>query len=333
MRALLRPELRVPALILLGLAVATLAIAVRWTHISAAPLDFATARQYHALTLAREYYIRDSGSATAWQKRVAHVNFEQEPLLEVPVLEFVAATAYRIAGGEHIWIPRLLSSLFWVAGGVFVFLLARRLAGRWGASLAVLIYLFFPFPLVASTSFQPDPLMVMLLLAAAVAIVRHHEEQTRWRFGVALVLSAADIFVKPGIAAFFLLPVFAALAVVRRGTRGALRARSFYAFPAVVLLPTVALYAYSFAVARFLAQQPGVEVNPRVLLETFYWRGWLNMIERVLRPPLLGDRAALLVLLVGACGVVVSRTKTQLAVLLALWGGYVALALVVSNQT
>jgi hypothetical protein len=319
--------------VLVGLAVAALAIAVRWNHVAAAPLDFAEARQYHALTLAREYYLRDSASTPEWKKRVARVNFELEPLLEVPILERVAATAYRLVGGERVWIPRLLSSLFWVGGALFLFLLARRFAEWWGASLAVLIYLFFPFPLVASTSFQPDPLMVMLLLAAAWAIVRHHEQQTLRRFGVALAVTAAAVFVKPGIAAFFLLPLFAALAVAARGARGALRIRSFYLFPAVVLLPTAALYVYSFVTGRFLAQQPGVEVNPRAVLETFFWRGWLDIIERVLRPPLLGERAALLVLLVAACGVLASRTKTQLAILLSLWGGYVALALVVSNQT
>jgi hypothetical protein len=319
--------------VLVGLAVAALAIAVRWSHVTAAPLDFAQARQYHALTLAREYYVRDSTSTPEWKRHVARVNFELEPLLEVPILERVAATAYRIVGGERLWIPRLLSSLFWVGGALFLFLLARRFAEWWAALVAVLIYLFFPFPLVASTSFQPDPLMVMLLLAAALAIVRHHEQQTPRRFGVALALAAAAVFVKPGIAAFFVLPLFAALAVAARGTRDALRSRSFYLFPAVVLLPTIALYAYSFVTGRFLAHQPGVEVNPRAVLETFFWRGWLDIIERVLRPPLLRDRAALLVLLVAACGVVASRTKTQLAILLSLWGGYVALALVVSNQT
>src|SRR5438552_16855204 len=44
MRLRLRPELGVSAVVLLGLAVAALAIGIRWSHISAVPLDFAAAR-------------------------------------------------------------------------------------------------------------------------------------------------------------------------------------------------------------------------------------------------------------------------------------------------
>jgi hypothetical protein len=327
-----RPELRIPALVLIGLAVAALAVAARWSHVSAAPMDFASARQYHALTLARWFYIRDT-DAPAWQKEVAEVNFDQEPQLELPVMEFVAATAYRVVGGERIWIPRLLSSLFWVAGAVFVYLLARRFAHAWAAALAVFVYLFFPFPLVASTSFQPDPLMILLLVAALFAVVRHHEQPTSERLILAGALAGAAIFVKPGIAAFFLLPVFVALALTRQRAPAALRNADSYVFLVLALLPTAAFYAYSFTAHRFLSQQPGVEINPRLLVESFYWEGWLDMIESVLRPPFLGDRAAIIILLAAIGGVLLSRTPTQRRILVALWLGYLSFGVVISNQT
>src|SRR5207253_1831671 len=136
---------------------------------------------------------------------------------ELPIFERAVAIAYRIAGGERLWIPRLLSSLFWITGGLFLYLLAARFARWWSALFVVGIYLFFPFPLIASTSFQPDPLMVMLFLAAALAIVRHHERPTRQRFTAAVLLAGAAVFEKPGIAAFFLLPLFAVLAITRSG--------------------------------------------------------------------------------------------------------------------
>jgi 4-amino-4-deoxy-L-arabinose transferase-like glycosyltransferase len=295
-------------------------------------MDFASARQYHSLTLARWYYIRDS-DAPEWQKRVAKVNFDQEPQLEFPLMEFVAATAYRVVGGERIWIPRLISSLFWVAGSVFVYLLARRFAHWWAAVLAVLVYLFFPFPLVASTSFQPDPLMILLLLAALFAVVRHHVQPTRRRLALAGALAGAAVFVKPGIAAFFVIPVFVALALTRLPARAVLRRRESYLFVVAALLPTAVFYAYSFAAHRFLSQQPGVEINPHVLVKSFYWRGWLDMIEMVLRPPFFGDRAAIIVLLIAISGIFVSRAPTQRRILVALWIGYACFGLVISNQT
>ena len=115
----------------------------------------------------------------------------------------------------------------------------ERLSNR--PLLAVLVYLFFPFPLLASTSFQPDPLMVMLFLAASLAILRHHERPTRSRFVAAALLSAAAVFVKPGIATFFVLPLFAALAIVRTGFRGAIVRPSAYVFPVLTLLPATSL--------------------------------------------------------------------------------------------
>ena len=95
--------------------------------------------------------------------------------------------------GERLWLPRLFSSLFWLAGALFLYLLATRFVPWWGAVFAALLYLFLPFPLVASTSFQPDPFMVMLLLAAALAIVRHDEQCTGRRFVAALVLTGAAV--------------------------------------------------------------------------------------------------------------------------------------------
>jgi hypothetical protein len=52
--------------------------------------------------------------------------------------------------------------------------------------------------------------MVMLILASILATVRHDERPTHQRLGVALGVCAAAVFVKPGIAAFFTLPAFAA---------------------------------------------------------------------------------------------------------------------------
>jgi Dolichyl-phosphate-mannose-protein mannosyltransferase len=329
-----RPRLRRATLsVAVAFAVAALAIGIRWSHISSPPLDFALARQYHSFNIARWYYIRGLASAPAWQRRVAYGNYEQEPALELPILESTAATAYRIAGGERTWIPRLLSSLFWTIGAAFLYVLAMRLGGRSAALLAVALYLFFPFPLVASTSFQPDPAMIMMLLAAVWAVVRHHEQpSTRRLIGASLVASVA-VLVKPGIAALFLLPLFAALAVVRGGVRGALTRPASYAYATLALLPTGMVYLYSAITHRFLSHQPGVEIAPRLLWQSFFWRGWLNMIEVVLRPPFFGARAALTVLVVALCGLLVARTRTQRAILLGLWTGYLLLGLVITNQT
>jgi hypothetical protein len=56
------------------------------------------------------------------------------------------------------------------------------------------------------------------------------------------------------------------------------------------------------------------------------------MIETVLRPPFFGVRAALTVLLVALCALLIARTKTQRAILLGLWTGYLLFGLVITNH-
>ena len=327
----MRPNSRSLALAVLAIVIAGVALAARWNHVNASPFDVAEARQLQDATLARGYYVLHLSAAPDWQRRVMRARLREAQPIELPILPYAAAISFRLAGGEHLWIPRLLSSLFWILGALFLYLLARRFTHGWAALLGVAVYLFLPFPLVASTSFQPDPLMVMLIVASILATVRHHERPTRQRLGVALAVSAAGVFIKPGIPAFFTLPTFAALAIARSGTRRAFASPSFYLFPVLSLLPAVVLYVYGAIAGSFLQGKIQESVNPHLLLESIFWHGWLDMIRTVLRAPLLGDRSALLVLVVAASGVLLARTKAQRAVLLALWGGYVLFGLTIDN--
>ena len=67
------------------------------------------------------------------------------------------------------------------------------------------------------------------VLAAALAIVRYDERATEGRFFAAVGLSAGAIFIKPGIAAFFLLPLFAMVSVGRIGVRVTFAPAQLYA--------------------------------------------------------------------------------------------------------
>ncbi len=81
------------------------------------------------------------------------------------MLEALVALSYRL-WGENLAIPRIYSILFWLTGAAFLFDLACRLTHRDGAFVSLLFYLFLPFGIYASRSFQPDPLMVALTLSA-----------------------------------------------------------------------------------------------------------------------------------------------------------------------
>jgi len=118
--------------------------------------------------------------------------------LGAPILEFLVSIGYRILGAERLWLPRLLSSLFWLVGGGFLYLIGKRITDADAALFATAFYLFLPFAVVASRSFQPDPLMVTLLLASVFAILRYDEAPSRSRLAMAAVVSSLAFVVKPG---------------------------------------------------------------------------------------------------------------------------------------
>lgn len=72
-------------------------------------------------------------------------------------MESVAAAGYHLLGGERIWLGGTVSSVLWLLGGACLFLLARRLASDLAAGVAVAFYLFAPYAIAASRTFQPDP--------------------------------------------------------------------------------------------------------------------------------------------------------------------------------
>ena len=80
-------------------------------------------------TLARGYYVLDFGGGPDWQKRVMRARLREAEPIELPILPYATAIIYRLVGGEHLWIPRLLSSLFWIVGALLLYLLTTRFRG------------------------------------------------------------------------------------------------------------------------------------------------------------------------------------------------------------
>src|SRR3954447_3604948 len=167
------------AAVLIAGALLVAALLVRAYAIGRPPVDFQPERPYHSAIVARWYYIEHTHEGSAAHRQAALVSKKREFVREPPILEYAAALVYRATGGEHLWIPRLFLSICWVTGGLLLFLLARRLASIEAAVAALAFYLFLPFGINASRSFQPDPLMVVLAIAAVLLVVRDDAERSR----------------------------------------------------------------------------------------------------------------------------------------------------------
>lgn len=291
----------------------TAAFGVRMVRLDEPPLNFHATRQYRSLLIARGYYFEGLTAVPDWQQQAASVSKQRQGILEPPVLELLTAAGYRLVGGERLWIPKVLSSLFWLVGAIFLYRIAARIAGAQAALFSAAFYLLLPFAVVASRSFQPDPLMVMLLLAAVLAMLWYDERPLSLSLAGASLLSALAVFVKP-VSLFVLCAAFVSLTLRRRGVRKTITAPELFVFFAVTLLPALLFYViHGLIVTGGLQVQAQASFLPQLLLDPFFWRGWLQNAGLVVTLP---------VMVVALFGVLLFRKGTARALVAGLWAGY-----------
>ncbi|HET9913109.1 MAG TPA: hypothetical protein VFQ13_14535, partial [Anaerolineales bacterium] len=116
------------------------ALAIRLYDLTDLPLDFHPTRQLVSIIKARGlYYDTEPEGIPSWEvkmgRRLAKLKADVEPV----VFEHLVANTYRFTG-EQLWVPRIYASLFWLIGGIFLFLLARDFVSFEGALVSTTYY-------------------------------------------------------------------------------------------------------------------------------------------------------------------------------------------------
>ena len=141
-----------------------LGIGIRLYDLTDLPLDFHPTRQLLSELKARGMYFQRHPELPDWQRRMAIQQWKTKAEVEPEVFERLVAFTYEATGVQPS-VARVYSSLFWVVGAFFLFMLAASCSPRMPrSSLTVAYFLFFPYAVTASRSFQPDVLMVVLIL-------------------------------------------------------------------------------------------------------------------------------------------------------------------------
>jgi 4-amino-4-deoxy-L-arabinose transferase-like glycosyltransferase len=290
-------------------------------------------RETQSALLAREWYMGDGGRLPAWQQDVLRELRGSVKPIEPPVTDFLTSVEFRLSG-ENFWFPRLLSSFYWVLGGLFLYLIGKRVAVREGALVALALYLTWPFAVRHSRLFMPDALMVCFLLAAALTVLRYWERPSVRRLIAAGAVSSLATAVKPGVTSFYLIALFAALAVSHRKLCKAVLEGKFPLY--VVLTATVAgaYYVYGTRLSDFIwfGAAPS-RITPGLVLHGEFWGAWWRAVSYLLSFPQRQTFLAVVPIAAGLAGILVATRRHARATLLGLLFGYLAFALTVAYYT
>jgi dolichyl-phosphate-mannose-protein mannosyltransferase len=298
------------------------ALAIRLYDLTDPPLDFHPTRQLLSAIKARALYFKTQPTGyTDEQRDIGRRQARLKAQVEPEVLETLVAYTYRFTG-EKLWVARIYSSLFWLVGGIFLFLFVRRLVSFDAAIFSSAYYLLFPYAIIASRSFQPDPLMVMLILAfwwAFLIWLDIPASQSTTKAWVTAVLAGIiggwAIYVKFS-AAFFVIGAALGLALSSFTWRELLRNGQIWAMAILGALPGT-IYLLDGLQGGLVDQFSGRFV-PALLFSPFNYLAWMNKVDLA---------AGAIFVMLGLLGFFLRTDQRFRSLLVGLWGAYLLYSL------
>ncbi len=285
------------------------AFGLRLVNLTNPPLDFASTRQLFSVLKARRMYYQQFTSASPEQRELA-IALGDVGTVEPPLLETIVSQTYRLSG-EQFWIGRIYSSLFWVLGGLAIFLLLRELASTGAAVIGTLFYLFLPFGVIASRVIMPDPLMVALVTFSLWALFRW-QNTSGWRWAILFgILAGMALYVK-SVSVFIIAGGFAGIILGLRGIKRSIRDPQVWVMAALMVLP-VGLYMLYGIIKLDMGGQFALRFFPKMWIDPAFYFRWAYTVNWN-----IGWGATLL----GILSVFLADPKRERPLLAGLWIGY-----------
>ena len=307
------------------------ALAIRLYDLTDLPLDFHPTRQLVSIIKARGLYYETQPDGISTKQLETGIHMAQlKADVEPVVFERLVAYTYGFTG-EGLWVPRVYSSLFWLIGGVFLFLLAREFVSFAGAFLSTAYYLIFPYAVIASRSFQPDPLMVMLLLAFLSTFARwttlasnpsrsraEPDGEAGTGAGIITALLAGlfggmAIFIKFS-AVFFVIGGAVGLALSRLTLRDLLKNIQAWLIVLLGALPASIYLVYGIFIRGGLAKEFSGRFVPALLLSPYNYLAWETKASLA---------AGGIFIMLGLLGFFLAKDRRLRIFLFGLWGSYI----------
>ncbi len=297
------------------------------------PLDFQPSRQLRNSLIAREIYYNALPSATDEQRGPAISFANAVGKYEPPVIETIVAYSYFFTGGENIAVARVWMTLFWLAAGVALFDLMRRVADPWAALIALAYYFVLPFSVQSSRSFQPDPLMTSAFVIGVYFLYRWSEDnspllageqlgmRSTWKWAIlAAVFLGLATFVKIVIA--FMVGAAAIALVLFTLGKDFWRSKQVWVMAVIMIVPALLYYVFlnqGRSTEYFFAWTVALV---KLITSTDFYTKWLAF---------LGTLFGLTVLFLGIAGALIAPSRMRW-LLVGLWIGYLLYGLTLPFQ-
>jgi 4-amino-4-deoxy-L-arabinose transferase-like glycosyltransferase len=293
------------------LALIGVGLGIRMLDLTDPPLDFHAWRQLRSAIIARgKYYSLDTNADPYLREKAIQLG-ESEGKLEPIILETISAITYWIVGREELWIARVYSIFFWMIGGIFLYLLARKCTSTLGASLSLAYYLLVPFGVIGSRAFLPEPLMAMWIMISSWCLYQWSEKKT-WTWALLFGITAGLAILTKVFAVF---PVgCAAIAVVLHtwGLRRTIRNPQVWTTAAIMTLIPALYYILPSASSGTSYLKEWVFPYSYLLLQPGFYVRWLTVLH---------DLVNLFPLFTSLIGVTLLKGQGR-ALAFGLWLGY-----------
>jgi 4-amino-4-deoxy-L-arabinose transferase-like glycosyltransferase len=292
------------------------AFAIRAYDITDLPLDFHPTSQLNRALMARGRYYAMLTDASEWQRDLAVKMWKAEDA-EPPFMDGLAVLTYLAIGQEVLWVPRLFGALFWLIGGIAVYLLARDFTSHDAAVISTGIYLFLPFGVIASRSFQPDPLMIAFMLFAWWLMYRW-VKKPGWKITILAGILAGLAMLAKGVMVFYALAGFFGI-LIARGFKECIKDLRFWVMGIISVLPTFLFIFYLTFIDKTIENQLTMRVFPSLLIQPQFYLQWKGMIEEVV---------GLGIIILALLGIFLFKDKQKRKLVIGYWAGYIVYGLV-----
>ena len=280
-----------------------------------APLDFHPTRQLWSAIKARGMYysITTDANIPQWQRTAAINQWKTEGLVEPTLLEWLVAYTYKIMGGINLWVSRIYTSLFWLIAALGIYLLSCEIAGEEGALAGVALFLFYPYGVIASRSFQPETLFIAALVFCGWSVLQWEKQRSlKWAIISGLLGGLAILF--KAVAVFFVAGIWLGLLLSKMKPRDILRNTQLWLAAFLSVIPYAIFMYYAFNVVGGYSEEFSLRFFPSLWFQIGFYLRWIGTLRQTI---------SLEWLVIGLIGVLMIRENHHRWMLIGLWIGYI----------